>query len=292
MVSLGGATEASIWSNLYVLGEDYGRGANGLPEGWSSVPYGRPLSGQSMFVLDEELQHCEDWVTGAIFIGGVGVAKGYFRDADRSSLQFITHPRTGEKLFRTGDLGRVRPALDGMLTSDGQRFIEILGREDSQVKVNGFRIELGEIERVLGAHPEVASAALAVHSNSLCAYIVRKSKSNFDLTVLPEESISDNELFSSLREACRQSLTDYMIPRHFETLPSLPLSSNGKVMRDRLPPPTPSNYTTHGSKQNSKRNVKSSACINSPPTSELEEKVLGCIVAVLKFDSSDQVLTG
>eukprot|EP00966_Prymnesium_polylepis_P159352 3682925-Prymnesium_polylepis.1 len=129
---MGGATEAAIWSNMYELCDDAE-----LDAAWKSIPYGRPLRNQTMLVLDSNLQHCEPWVTGAIYIGGAGVALGYYGNELQTARQFVRHD--GEWLFRTGDLGRLRP--DGNL--------EILGREDSQVKVNGFRVELGEIEELL-----------------------------------------------------------------------------------------------------------------------------------------------
>jgi non-ribosomal peptide synthetase component F len=98
------------------------------------------MRNQAMYVLDDELEHCRELVTGEIFIGGVGVALGYHADEGRTAYQFIDHPRSGERLFRTGDLGRVR-------RSGGARLLEILGRADGQVKVNGFRVSRGiEIE--------------------------------------------------------------------------------------------------------------------------------------------------
>ena len=212
IISMGGATEAAIWSNMFELSKV----GNGIPDGWSSVPYGRPLGNQTMYVLNEELEHCEVWVTGVVFIGGAGVASGYYKNPERTNFQFITHPRTGEYLFRTGDLGRVRPCGN----------IEILGREDSQVKVNGFRIELGEIERVLMRDKRLTSAVLNVHKNTLCAYVVLSDRG---------VGVDEDTLFSSLREQCRESLTDYMVPRHFMILSEIPLSSNGKVDRDKLP---------------------------------------------------------
>ena len=108
-----------------------------------------------MYILDEQMQHCQEWVTGSIWIGGAGVAHGSYKDEARSARQFVRHPGSGEALFRTGDLGRVRPG--GLL--------EILGREDLQVKVNGFRIELGEVEKVLASDARVTAAAVAVHES-------------------------------------------------------------------------------------------------------------------------------
>eukprot|EP00937_MAST-01D_sp_MAST-1D-sp2_P006782 g6782.t1 len=142
IVSMGGATEAAIWSNTYEIPER-------LLSGWSSIPYGVPMRNQTMYVLDENLEHCEPWVTGVIFIGGSGTALGY-KDLERTKKQFFSHPVTGEWLFRTGDLGRMRPG--GLL--------EILGREDSQVKINGFRIELGEIETTVAGCEAVADSCV------------------------------------------------------------------------------------------------------------------------------------
>ena len=168
-----------------------------------------------MYVLNNELVHCEDWVPGEIFIGGVGVAHGYYNDEERSDAQFIAHPNSGEKLFRTGDLGRVRSGL-----------IEILGRKDSQVKVNGFRIELGEIEKSLNSHSNVQSSVIVVHRNNLCAYLV-----------LNHVPVDEKALKSELAEWCRKNLTNYMVPRYFVFLESIPLSANGKVLRDKLASP-------------------------------------------------------
>jgi amino acid adenylation domain-containing protein len=159
IISMGGATEAAIWSNIYEIDT-----VQSVPDGWTSIPYGFPMANQDMFILNDRLEHCEMWVTGSIYIGGVGVALGYYNDEPRTASQFVKSPIDGSLLFKTGDLGRVRPG--GM--------IEILGREDLQVKVNGFRIELGEIERVLTEDSRVLSATLAVNNNSLCAYLVSK----------------------------------------------------------------------------------------------------------------------
>ncbi len=142
VVSLGGATEASIWSILYPIGEV-------APE-WTSIPYGRPLANQTFAVLDEQLAPRPIWVPGALHIGGSGVALGYWRDEERTAASFPRHPQSGERLYRTGDLGRYLP--DGNL--------EFLGREDFQVKIQGFRIELGEIEAALSHHPAVREAVV------------------------------------------------------------------------------------------------------------------------------------
>lgn len=157
IVSLGGATEASIWSIYYQI--------EAVSEQWSSIPYGIPLANQTFFVLADDFSDCPDWVTGELYIGGVGLARGYWRSKELTESRFIKHPLTGESLYRTGDLGR--------FTSDGH--IEFLGREDSQVKVNGYRVELGDIEANLLQHPNVKNAVATVNNNagnSLLAYVV------------------------------------------------------------------------------------------------------------------------
>jgi amino acid adenylation domain-containing protein len=143
LISLGGATEAAIWSIFHPIEE--------VDPEWTSIPYGRPLRNQFWQILNDRLNPCPKHVPGDLYIGGEGLADGYWRDEERTAASFITHPRTGERLYKTGDRGR--------FMADGN--IEFLGREDSQVKVGGHRIELGEIETHLAAHPGVRAAAAA-----------------------------------------------------------------------------------------------------------------------------------
>jgi amino acid adenylation domain-containing protein len=158
VTSLGGATEASIWSILYPI--------DAVDPEWKSIPYGRPMVNQRFYVLDEKLQLRPTWVPGQLHIGGIGLALGSWRDEEKTRASFITHPDTGERLYRTGDLGRYLPSGD----------IEFLGREDFQVKIQGYRIELGEIEAALALHPGVQAAtvsAVGARSNQrLVAYVV------------------------------------------------------------------------------------------------------------------------
>ncbi|BAZ70240.1 peptide synthetase [Fischerella sp. NIES-4106] len=156
VVSLGGATEASIWSIYYPITQ--------VDPNWKSIPYGKPLDHQQVYVLNHNLQQTPVWVTGQLYIGGIGLAKGYWKDAEKTNASFITHPVSKEKLYKTGDLGRYLP--------DGN--IEFLGREDFQVKINGYRIELGEIEATLKQHPTVKEAVVTTveQTQQLVAYIV------------------------------------------------------------------------------------------------------------------------
>ena len=140
VISMGGATEASIWSNYHQVDE--------VPEGTRSIPYGVPLRNQRFHVLDAGLRPCPDWVPGELYIEGTGLARGYWRDPEKTDASFLRHPVTGVRLYRTGDYGRYLPG----------GIIEFLGRRDGQVKIRGHRIELGEIEAVLGQHPGVDRA--------------------------------------------------------------------------------------------------------------------------------------
>ncbi len=219
VISLGGATEAAIWSIWHRAGD---------PEpGWDSVPYGKPLRNQTWQVLNDRLEPCPVWVTGELFIGGTGLAEGYWRDEERTAAAFFPHPATGERLYRTGDLGRRHP--------DGT--IEFLGRQDSQVKIGGYRIELGEIETVLAAAPGVAAAIAGTagdrHHRRLVAAIIPAPGQ-------PRNPAADTTRADAARQHARQHLPAYMIPAAITTIDQLPLTANGKVNRNALtttPPP-------------------------------------------------------
>ncbi|MEV0424054.1 amino acid adenylation domain-containing protein [Streptosporangium canum] len=149
LISLGGATEAAIWSIYHPIGE--------VRDGLRSIPYGTPLANQTFHVLDEALRPCPDWVPGELYIGGAGLALGYLGDEDRTAQRFIRRPDTGERLYRTGDLGRYH--------DDGT--IEFLGREDRQVKIRGHRIELAEVEAAIQSHPAVAAVHVLLDGSGM-----------------------------------------------------------------------------------------------------------------------------
>lgn len=219
VISLGGATEASIWSIAHPV--------DAVDPQWTSIPYGRPLANQTIHVLDDALEPCPDRVTGMIHIGGVGLALGYLGDPARTAQSFVVHPRTGERLYRTGDLGRWVPA------ADGRPHVEILGREDDQVKIQGLRVELGEIEVALRRHPSVDAAVVVAlgdrHADKqLAGYVVPRG-----------EPVEPGELTGRLRGHLESLLPAYMVPTRWVTLDQLPLSANGKVDRKRLPAPAP-----------------------------------------------------
>jgi amino acid adenylation domain-containing protein len=206
VISLGGATEASIWSILYSIGK--------IDPGWSTIPYGLPMTNQRFSILNDFMDDCPDWVTGKLYIGGIGVAKGYWRDEEKTKDSFIIHPRTGERLYCTGDLGRWLP--------DGN--IEFLGREDFQVKIRGYRIELGEIETALREHPGVKDAVVNAVGDP------HGDKRLIGYVVLDEGEFSTADLQNFLR----RKLPEYMVPVSFIVLDALPLPPTGKIDRKSL----------------------------------------------------------
>ena len=211
IVSLGGATEASIWSIVYPIGE--------IVPGMKRIPYGKPLANQTFHVLDDQLHDRPVWVAGELYIGGLGLAQGYWCDATKTGARFLLHPQSGERLYRTGDIGRYLP--------DGN--IEFLGREDNQVKIRGYRIELGEIEAVLGSHAQVTKAVVMVRNEvqagKIVAYVVIRGGMPADAEGIKE----------SLLDFSRRKLPDYMIPAHIVLLEQLPLNASGKIDRNKLP---------------------------------------------------------
>lgn len=211
--SLGGATEAAIWSICYPIDK--------VDKAWQSIPYGKPLSNQRFYVLNEQLESCPEWVTGQLYIGGQGLARCYWNDEEKTQASFITHPVSGERLYRTGDLGRYY--------ADGN--IEFLGREDFQVKVNGYRIELGEIENVINTHRDVKNSVVIASgekqgNKKLIAYVV--------LTNAGSDTDFDGKIFE---QYLKEQLPDYMVPHQYVHLDKIPLTSNGKVDRNNLPEP-------------------------------------------------------
>jgi amino acid adenylation domain-containing protein len=211
LVSLGGATEATIWSNYYRIGA--------VDPRWPSIPYGRPIQNARYYVLDARLEPQPIGVPGELFIGGYCLADGYHNRPDLNAEKFIDSPfLPGTKLYRTGDLARFMPSGD----------LEFLGRLDFQVKVRGFRIELGEIEAVLNQHAGIATSLVdAPRSNgvdrTLVAYMVPRAE-------LPDAN--------ELKALCQKRLPEYMVPAHFMFLEQLPVTSNGKVDRRALPAPS------------------------------------------------------
>lgn len=206
VVSVGGPTETTLWNIWYPV--------ETVDENWESIPYGQPIANTRYYILDEHMEDCPLWVPGEMYCAGVGVAKGYWDDEDETNGRFVRHPRTAERLYKTGDRGRYM--VDGN--------IEFLGRIDSQVNINGNRIEPRQIEAVLNEHPAVqASAVVAigeqVGTKRLVAYIV---------------AAAPTRATTELNEYLRRKLPPVMIPSRFEYLERLPVNANGKVDRRTL----------------------------------------------------------
>ncbi len=183
------------------------------------VPIGYPIANTQIYILNRSLQPLPHGLVGELYIGGVGLARGYFNRPALTAEKFMRDPFSDDdqaRLFKTGDLARYRP--------DGS--IEFLGRIDHQVKIRGVRIELGEIEAVLGRHPQVQDVVVMAREDRpgdkrLVAYLVL------------DRRLSVEELRSYLKETLPQD----MLPASFVSLQAMPLSPNGKVDRTALPTP-------------------------------------------------------
>jgi pyochelin synthetase len=207
VVSLGGATEASIWSILFPV--------DAVDPGWRTVPYGHPMVNQPWEVLDRHGRPCPTWVPGELCIGGLGLAQGYWRDAAKTAAAFVP-AGGGGRLYRTGDLGRYRP----------EGWLEWMGRVDFQLKVRGMRIEPGEVEAALAEHPAVACSVVALREppGGGAARLVG--------FVRPAEG---GEVDGRALEAfLEERLPVYMVPRAWQAIDAVPLTTNGKVDRAAL----------------------------------------------------------
>lgn len=190
---------------------------------------GSPIANVQVYVLDRYGRPVPRGVAGELYLGGAGLARGYLGQPARTAERFVPHPfsqEPGARLYRTGDLAR--------WLEDGQN-LEFLGRADFQVQLHGIRVELGEIEALLVSHPAVRDAIVMVRETALgdeqlVAYLV------------PTQPASDGRtqevgLADALRPFLRQRLPEYMVPRFWVPLASMPLTRNGKIDRAALPDP-------------------------------------------------------
>ncbi len=174
-----------------------------------TIPIGKAIANTQIYLLDNYLNPVPVGVVGEIYIGGDGLAQGYFNRPELTAKHFIHH-QLG-RLYKAGDFARYLP--DGNL--------EFIGRKDDLVKLRGFRIELGEVETVLNQHPNIRESVVVIREESLVAYIVASVQLKS----------------SQLKEFLLAKLPNYSIPAVFVFLDELPLTLNGKVNRQSLPTP-------------------------------------------------------
>jgi amino acid adenylation domain-containing protein len=218
LVNMFGITETTVHVTFKVIGDAE------IENGASNI--GRPIPTLSLYVLDSQLEPVPVGATGELCVGGAGVARGYLQRPELTAERFVAHPfRAGERMYRSGDVGRQR--------ADGE--IEYLGRRDAQVKIRGFRIELGEIESVLATHPAVRQAAVVIDGQSdggqLAGYYV-------PVPAAGAQAPSAAPLTpASLRVYLRERLPEYMVPAFLVPLDAIPVTANGKLDRASLPSP-------------------------------------------------------
>jgi len=209
VISLGGATEGTVWSNYYPI--------ETIDSTWKSIPYGKPMYNNYFYILNEYLQPVPIGVAGELYIGGVGVARGYANDPEKTANSFKPDPFTnkgGGMMYKTGDLGRMLPDYN----------MEFIGRKDNQVKIRGFRIELGEIESVIRQTGMVTDIITIAKDD-------KEGKKRLISYVVANGSFSKEEMSVYLKS----KLPEYMIPSIWIRLDRLPLTSNGKIDKKALP---------------------------------------------------------
>jgi amino acid adenylation domain-containing protein len=227
----GEAIDESTWTRLATNDQTtfcnvYGPTECTVDATWTRVTanpptIGRPIPNARAYILDENFQPVSVHLSGELFVGGAGLARGYLNSPERTAERFIPDDLSGEegaRLYRTGDLARFAPNGSIIFT----------GRNDAQVKVRGHRIELGEIEAVLQQHEKVRQAA-----------VVAREAANGDVRLVGYVVSIDGETIdmSELRQKLNRQLPDYMVPSFLVSLDDLPLTRNGKVDLNALPAP-------------------------------------------------------
>ncbi len=218
----------------------------------ASVPIGRPIANTQIYLLDAQQRWVPPGEEGELYIGGDGLARGYWNRPALTAERFVASPFDADpaaRLYRTGDRARIGP--DGKL--------EFLGRADQQIKIQGFRVELGEIEAALQRHPAVSQNVVEARETAsggrkLVAYVV-----------LRQDGACDE---GELRAFLQRELPEYMVPSGFVTLAALPLTTNGKVDRRALPEP-----------------ARSGSGAGSPPRTAMEESIAQVWRSVLELEA-------
>lgn len=207
-----GPTETTVWSTLKQLKEQD-----------KVISIGRPINNTSIYILDKFLNPLAPGIAGEIYIGGDGVAKGYLNRPELTEEKFINNPfseQAGEKMYRTGDLGKFMP--------NGE--IECLGRIDAQIKIRGYRIETGEIEFHLAKEADIKEAVVIARPDKqgvdkLVAFIVAE---------YGNETVNAASQAQNWKDTLRKSVPDYMVPDSFIIVPAMPLTPNGKIDKKAL----------------------------------------------------------
>jgi len=216
LMSLGGATEVSIWSVSFDIVT--------VAAQWNSIPYGLPLANQSCYVLDNSLNVCLPGVAGELYIGGDGVALEYHNNPQATDEAFIFNPRLNKRLYKTGDAAK--------LSSKG--YFEILGRLDTRIKIAGQFVDLSEVEHTLESIKQVTQSAVigwksANGSIRLAAFIVIAPAIDH-----PDMDNIHKHIVSLVQSSCATNLASHMVPSRLAILPTLPLTTNGKIDRASL----------------------------------------------------------
>ncbi|WP_422824083.1 amino acid adenylation domain-containing protein [Xenorhabdus entomophaga] len=235
-----GPTEITITATTIAIDKKMMIGNTSVPSITNNIPIGRPLSNTRIYILDALGQPVPIGVSGEIYIGGMGVARGYSNQPTLTAEKFVTDPfseHPNARMYKTGDLARWR--------SDGN--IEYLGRNDFQVKLRGFRIELGEIETRLMQCHGVREAIVLAREDASYGKTGDYEKTGSDKRLVAYLLAEPNtELVpAELRQQLAQHLTDYMLPSAFVTLDAFPLSPNGKLNRQALPRSDQASIVTH-----------------------------------------------
>jgi acyl-coenzyme A synthetase/AMP-(fatty) acid ligase len=209
LINMYGPTETTVWSSTYTVAGNE-----------TTIPIGRPIANTALYILDHRMQVVPIGTPGDLYIGGKGVARGYWKRPDLTADRFVSDPFGGPdgRLYRTGDVATYR--------SDGN--VEFLGRSDGQVKLRGYRIELGEIEALLDGHPGVGKSVVLAREDTpgdkrLVAYVTPTGTAGVPV--------------KDLRDHLRAKLPEFMVPSHFVEIREFPLTPNLKINRKALPPP-------------------------------------------------------
>jgi amino acid adenylation domain-containing protein len=210
-----GPTETTIWSS-----------ATRVTAGTGPMLIGPPIANTQFYLLDQRLRPVPVGVAGELYIGGAGLARGYWKRPELTTERFLPNPFAPGRIYKTGDLGRWH------VDEAGQGQVELLGRTDFQVKVRGYRIELGEIEAALTRHPAVRESVVVAHTSKNAGTSITRLVAYVDAGSSAEHATA---LTADLITMLSGTLPEYMVPAAILPLSQLPRTPNGKIDRKGLP---------------------------------------------------------